>query len=226
MKIISQTSLIRWCFLRCVSLQNRHGFFDWTIQHLLNDVGSKLVRDLFKLFFLSFNVDHFIRFLEELKQHEHDQFEFISRVQMISLRNQRRRSSWCHFLSRQKVRCIQSFELVRTYQVKHLDCLFKRVKGIIWRLLMLLCMWIFCFRLRRLCIKDAWRLRWNNQVWIVAWCLLFINQKQCICPKVIERLMWSLFCQTWSLFMKRFRLNIMLFLALTLYFKPTMQVQV
>lgn len=226
MKIISQTSLIRWCFLRCVSLQQDHRLFDWTIQHLLNDVGSKLVRDLFKLFFLSFNVDHFIRFLEELKQHEHDQFSIISRVQMISLRMKRRWFLWCHFLSRRTVRCIQMFVLVRTYQVKHLDCWFKRVQGIIWRFRLFMCMLLFCFRLCRLHKQDDQPLRWNNQVWIFAWCLLFINQKQCICPKVIEHLMWSLFCQMWSLFMKRFRLNIMLSLVFPLYFKPTMQVQV
>ena len=147
---------------------------------------------------------------------------------MISLHNQRRQSSWCRILSRQAVHYIQNFGLVKIYQVKHLDCLIQRVKGIIWRL-----QWfvhhklIFYFNSRRLCMfKDVLRLRWNNQVWILSWSGLIKKQKQCICPIMFERFSWLLICQMWLLFKTRFRLNIMLILVTLEYFKQATQVQV
>lgn len=145
---------------------------------------------------------------------------------MISLHNQRRQSKRCPILSRQKVRHIQSFVLVRIYQVKHLGCLLKRVTNIIWRLFTSLNMLILYFRLNPSNKSNAWRLRLNNRVETLSWFRFVIMQKFWICRSTLWRcLSWS-FCQMWLMFMKHFHLKFMMIFAFPLYFKPTMQVQV
>ena len=184
--------------------------------------------NLLQLFFASFNINHFIRFLEELKQHEHDQSWFIWRVQTISLHNPRRQLSWCPILSHQAVHCIQNSMLVRIFQVKHLDCLMKRVTNIIWRLQSPFPnIVIFCFRSCPLYIvKDVSRLRLNNQVETLSWFFFVIMQKFWIYWSKLWHCLSLLFYQKQLMFMKHFHLKFMMIFAFPLYFKPTMQVQV